>query len=102
MTNIYMMIAAGLLVLASPMLILAGQGQAVEGKLALVLASPFGPSAAEIVENARLSTVLFPSGRWAAFVQLDSAEARAALTENGAWMVRDGRAILALCGISPT
>ncbi|MEM6483155.1 MAG: hypothetical protein AAF922_19540 [Pseudomonadota bacterium] len=100
MATLLMTVLAGVFVLLSPILVLVGQGHAQKGKPALVLASPFGPDAQDIAESSGLTPLAPLQGRMAVFVQIDSVNSIALLRENGAWLVRDGRNILALCGVS--
>lgn len=100
MSTVLISVVAGFFVLASPLLLLAGQADAVPGKIALVLTSPFGPDARHLVLRSGLTPVVPVGTRIATFVQIDSASDIEALEENGVWLVRDGRRILALCGVS--
>ena len=68
--------------------------------LVLVVVPPWGADAVRLVHDSGGHPVGPASAPFALLARFDQAPPRAALRARGAWAVRDGRALAAICGVS--
>lgn len=99
MANVTLFIAAAVIVMSSPILMLFSQGKPQAGEVALVISTPWGPDAARIAEKAGLQEVAPERAPLGVLVALDSAQSVDRLYSNGAWLVINGKKVLELCSI---
>ena len=98
MHNAFLILAAAAAVLCSPALVLVAQGRPPAGEVALVIASPWGKSAAEIAAFSGMQEVAPERAPMGALVMLKSPRSVDRLYSQGAWLVVNGRRVLELCG----
>ncbi len=86
-----------MIVTASPVLALFSDGQPKVGELALVVASPLGPSIAQILMTSGAQEAYPGRAPIGAFVVLEDASSITSLKNAGAVLVLSGKRISALC-----
>lgn len=99
MSNVTLIIAAGVIVMISPILMLTSQGRPQAGQVALVISAPWGPTAAQIAEKAGVQEIAPERAPLGVLVALDSDQSVDRLYSNGAWLVINGKEVLELCSI---
>lgn len=99
MTNVTLIIAAVIIVMSSPILMLLSQARPQAGQVALVISAPWGPDTAWIAEKAGVQEIAPERAPLGILVELDSAHSVDRLYENGAWLVINGKKVLELCSI---
>ncbi|MFY0312151.1 hypothetical protein ACFMBG_19905 [Leisingera sp. D0M16] len=97
MQNVFLILAAAAIVLCSPALMLVAEGRPLAGEVALVIAPPWGKSAAEIAASSEVQEVTPERAPMGALVLLESPRSVDRLYSQGAWLVVNGRKILELC-----
>ncbi|EBA15404.1 hypothetical protein RSK20926_00590 [Roseobacter sp. SK209-2-6] len=97
MQNLFLILGAAAVVLCSPVLLLAAQSRPSEGEVALVIAPPWGESAAVIAAKNGLLEVTPERAPMGALVLLQSPHSIDQLYNQGAWLVVDGKRVLELC-----
>ncbi|WIY24585.1 hypothetical protein [Parasedimentitalea psychrophila] len=99
MSNVTLIIAAGVIVMISPILMLTSQGRPKAGQVALVISAPWGPNAAQIAEKSGVQEIAPERAPLGVLVALDSDQSVDRLYSNGAWLVINGKEVLELCSI---
>lgn len=97
--NALLMAAAAVAVTCSPALMLLGQGPPQAGEAALVIAPPWGASAAEIAAKSGVWEVAPERAPMGALVMLEHPQNVDSLYRQGAWLVLNGKKVLELCVI---
>ncbi|KIC09572.1 hypothetical protein RA19_14690 [Leisingera sp. ANG-M1] len=97
MQNVLLILAAAAAVLCSPVLMLIAQPPPQAGEVALVIASPWGKSAAEVAAQAGVQEIAPERAPMGALVLLETPHSLDRLYRQGAWIVVDGRKVLELC-----
>lgn len=99
MSNHFLLTAAAIAVMCSPALILLIQETPQAGEAALVIAPPWGASAAEIAAMSGVQEIAPERAPMGVLVMLENAQSVERLYSQGAWLVADGRKVLELCAI---
>lgn len=99
MRNTLFVIAAAIIVICSPVLMLLIQSQPQSGEVALVIAAPWGAEAAQVAAMAGVQEVAPLRAPMGTLVFLDTTQSLDQLYEHGAWLVINGEKVLELCAI---
>lgn len=97
MSNVTIIIAAVILVVASPILTLLFQSKPQVGEVALVISAPWGPDTAQIAELSDVQEITPERAPLGAFVTVEDTQSIDRLYSNGAWLVINGKKVLELC-----
>lgn len=97
--KLVLILAAGGLTLASPLLVFASVGEATAPGLAFVLSNPFGQTASVTATMAGVNEAYPFSTRLGVFVTLEKPEEISRLYEHGALFILEGKELMKLCAI---
>ncbi|CRL12336.1 MAG: hypothetical protein ACPGSW_04225 [Phaeobacter italicus] len=95
--NLIFFAVTAVITVCAPAIMLFASATPQVGEVALIIAPPWGDSAAQIAKRSNVAEVTPERAPFGALVMLETPQSADQLFRQGAWLVMDGRKVLELC-----